>query len=591
MQCHGGEIMDYTLRKCISCPVGFYCVDGVSMSQCPPGATTTLTRSINAKDCFCVVPFVATPVSGTVVGFVCQMPMLDIVNTTIPSVTVNGGGYILDAHLTIDAIYSKLRIEHRPAGPIIHTVVVLNSTSSCMHVHLFVYNTTGVHVVMSKIALTSTAVIGALELFNTVLLVGSVDFDVVDEDRTVTFLIMIMDTLQGLVYHGVVKTMLHMETHELSLVSQDWNPLFQFGNMIFYTTLSVPAQFALIACQTRSSASVAAEEDALKLTTVDTVQYNHYDIIRFDLLLAEITITSFKTSQPFDEKIPPFLRMDLSYQHVSFRVPGDGNEIFRIQFNTWQEESSDMVLQTPQSPVLPHTQSIQTIRTSEFDQDHSKVMLSHNMLVSYRDLFQNTFVFAQHTNGILFGIVELVYKHCVAGAWAHPASFFQCVCLPGYRPRLNEPSHKGQYGCVACSLQELCPSGLETITNISKCAVGYKIYESRCVLCDKHEYCQHGQAYNCPDNSWTLAAQGAYDPTTCVCKPGYYTVATKYSSFTCQECNRPFYCIDSKQHTCPQNMSTNLRKAHTFAQCQCWQGFVQHIVPIGGDLMVYFYCL
>ena len=75
MQCAGGEIMHHVLQQCISCPVGFYGVDGVSMQQCPPGSTTSFTRSIDSTDCFCVVPFVTTPVAGTAQGFVCQMSM------------------------------------------------------------------------------------------------------------------------------------------------------------------------------------------------------------------------------------------------------------------------------------------------------------------------------------------------------------------------------------------------------------------------------------------------------------------------------------------------------------------------------------
>jgi len=78
---------------------------------------------------------------------------------------------------------------------ITHTIVVLNSSSSSILVRLFVKDVTGVRIVYSNLTLVSTAVAETLQLFNTVLLVGSVDFTEAGETGAVTLLVMLMDTL------------------------------------------------------------------------------------------------------------------------------------------------------------------------------------------------------------------------------------------------------------------------------------------------------------------------------------------------------------------------------------------------------------
>jgi len=203
--------------------------------------------------------------------------MLDLPNTTIPSISVYGGKRDEQAQLTVDARYSKLCLEHRPAGAITHTIVVLNSSSSSILVHLFVND----RIVSSNLTLVSTAIAETLQRFNTVLLGGSVDFTEADESGAFTLLVMLMDTLQGLVYHGVLETRLHADTHHLSLYSQDWNLLFQFGSMVFYTTLSVPSHYSFAACQTRNSAVVAAEQLLLGTGNEDPLVNGQYSPVYF----------------------------------------------------------------------------------------------------------------------------------------------------------------------------------------------------------------------------------------------------------------------------------------------------------------------
>jgi len=575
VQCRGGEIMHHGLQKCVSCPVGFYCVDGVSMQQCPPGSTTSFTRSIDSTDCFCVVPFVATPVAGTAQGFVCQMTMLDLPNTTIQSISVNGGRSHEQTQLTVDAGYSKLRLEHRPAGAITHTIMVLNSSSSSIVVHLFVNDVAGVRIVSSNLTLVSTAVAETLQLFNTVLLVGSVDFTEAGETGAVTLLVMLMDTLQGLVYHGVLETRLHADTHHLSLYSQDWNQLFQFGNMVFYTTLSVPSHYSFAACQTRNSAVVAAEQLLLGTGNEDPLVDNHYDMIRFDLLRADITITSFKSAVPLDTQNPPVLSMDRTRQFISFRDPLVPNDIIRLDFATWQPSAS---IPATLPSISPHTPHFQT-HVSGVEWDYNTVMLLPSTLVAYKGLFHGASVLAQHTNGIVLEIVKLEFKTCLHGTQASADSFFQCVCRPGYKLEPAERKKQGDGACVECSLLESCVSEYAAASNASKCSAGYKLYRSHCVLCGANEYCFHGQGHACPLNSWTAGVKGAVDSLTCVCKPGYYRVAaTNSAPVACQPCARPFYCSDSVQYECPQHMGTNVPKAHSYALCECQEGFFQHNV-------------
>ena len=127
-------------------------------------------------------------------------------------------------HLQVVA-YAAVRNTHHSNETLLprmitHTIVVLNSSSSSILVRLFVKDVTGVRIVYSNLTLVSTAIAETLQLFNTVLLVGSVDFTEAGETGAVTLLVMLMDTLQGLVYHGVLETRLHADTHHLSMYSQ-----------------------------------------------------------------------------------------------------------------------------------------------------------------------------------------------------------------------------------------------------------------------------------------------------------------------------------------------------------------------------------
>ena len=551
LQCVGGETMDADFEQCVACPLGAYCVDGVSVQQCPPGATTRRTRAIDATECFCVLPFVAVPVTGTTQGFVCQIPTRDASNTSMPGAIVRGGGYHADAHITIDARYSKLHVEHRAAGAVLHTVVVLNGTSRALVVHLFVDDGAGVRVVSSTLSLESTAVAGALELFNSVLSVASVDYREARERGLFALHVLIMDTMRGLVYHGAMRVRIDTATFFLAVFSQEWTPLFEFGTEVFYTTLSVPALYSLVACQTRSSTSVAADP---AVQNDEPGKYSYYDIVRMDLLDATTTTSSFKSATVLDRNRPPALHMDTTYAHVYFRDPTRTNDIIRLHFASWQPSDTSVAIAAAPSDTQPHT-----------------VMLSSTLLVAYRDLIRQTLVFAQHTNGISLGIVKIDYKGCAAGAWASAASFFQCVCLPGYQPRENTAAD----GCVACSPLAPCYAARFAAANASKCEAGYRLLGPHCLLCSADEYCQHGQRTPCPAHSWTENVPGSVHSTACVCRPGYHAATAPNSTqFWCQACSRPFYCTDSQQRACPGNMSTAAAKATDVTQCECWPGFV-----------------
>ena len=567
LQCFSGETMDATSKQCVACPLGFYCVDGVSVLQCPPGATTSLTRAIDATDCFCVPPFVAVPVTGTTQGFVCQMPARDAGNTSMPSATVRGRDYYADAHITIDARYSKLRVEHRAAGAIMHTVVVLNSTSRGLVVHLFVNDSAGVRVVSSHLSLESTTVSAALELFNSVLSVASVDFTEVSENGIMKLHILIVDTLQGLVYHGAMRVLIHAHTFELAVFSQEWTPLFEFGADIFYTTLSVPVHYALVACQTRSSLSVAADP---AVQNDEPGMFQYYDIVRMDLQRATTTTTTFKTATLMDRDNPPALHMDTTYEHVFFRDPTHTNDIITMHFASWQPAKTG-------AEITP----------AHVDTQRHAVMLSPTMLVAYRDLLRGTLVLSQHTNGISLGIVKIEYKACASGAWASAASFFQCVCLPGYKLRENTAAG----GCIACSPRAPCYAAHFAAANASKCEAGYRLLNSHCLLCSADEYCQHGQRNACPAHSWTENVPGSVDSTACVCRPGYHAIAVSNNTqFSCQACARPFYCTDSQQRACPGNMSTTAAKATNAAQCKCWPGFtLRTVFTSSGPAVTFFF--
>jgi len=553
-QCAGGETMDAISRKCVACPLGFYCVDGVSVLQCPPGATTSLTRAIDATDCFCVSPFVAVTVTGTAQGFVCQMPTHDASNSSMPSATVRGGVYYADAHIAIDTRYSKLYVEHQAAGAVMHTVVVLNATSRGLVVYLFVNDTAGVRVVSSHLSLESTAVADALELFNSVLSVASVDFTEFSESGLMTLHILIMDTLQGLVYRGAMRIVINADAFELAVFSQEWTLLFEFGAEVFYTTLSVPVHYALVACQTRSSIHVAADP---AVQNDEPGMYSYYDIVRMDLQQGSTTITTFKSATPFDRNKPPALQMDMTYEHVSLRDPAHVNDIICVHFVSWQPLSTGVGIAGAYTAKQRHV-----------------VMLSATMLVPYRALLRQTLVFAQHINGISLGIVKIDYRICAAGAWASAASFFQCVCLPGYQPRQDTAVPEATAGCIACSPREACYAARFAAENASKCEAGHRLLGSHCLRCSADEYCQHGQRHVCPANSWTENKLGSVDSTVCVCRPGFYAVAaTNNTEFSCQMCSRPFYCTDSQQRLCPANSSTTTPKAMHAAQCECWPGF------------------
>jgi len=82
------------------------------------------------------------------------------------------------AHLTVDLQHSTLLLGHRIAGPVLDTLLVLDSASASIVVNLFVRSIAGVHITTLLLSLVDTVVPTELELLNTMFLLGSVDFQV-----------------------------------------------------------------------------------------------------------------------------------------------------------------------------------------------------------------------------------------------------------------------------------------------------------------------------------------------------------------------------------------------------------------------------
>jgi len=82
------------------------------------------------------------------------------------------------AHLTVDLQHSTLLLGHRIAGAVLDTLLVLDSASASIVVHLFVRSIAGVHITTLLLSLVDTVMPTELELLNTMFLLGSVDFQV-----------------------------------------------------------------------------------------------------------------------------------------------------------------------------------------------------------------------------------------------------------------------------------------------------------------------------------------------------------------------------------------------------------------------------
>ena len=260
---------------------------------------------------------------------------------------------------------------------------------------------------------------------------------------------LLMDTQQGFVYRGVYETVLHAQSNQLSAVAQGWNKMWHFTSRSFYTTLSVPSHFSVVACQ-----ASRFEHN----TTAD----NHYDMLKLDLLSGSVFSASFvvKNASPLLQA-GPTLHLDVEQTRVILYDPSLKTELYSLDLSTWLLPAAGTNANTFPKPHLG----------GWFDSKKSRV--SRTRLVTYRDLFNEPFMPFQDTNGISFGVLHVAYARYSAGAWASSNSFFRCVCRPGHRPRgENLAGGASDGGCVLCSPLEPCSTTLFSTENTTKCAPG-----------------------------------------------------------------------------------------------------------------------
>ena len=400
------------------------------------------------------------------------------------------------------------------------------------------------------------------------------DLETVSDDDTATMKrvrlsMFLIDTQQGLIYRGVMETSMDLQSHHLSLLSQEWNHMLVLGNQVFYTTLSVPDHFSVVVCQTRDSEIVATELAAMGMNISSDMLY--YEITRLDVLSGSVVVRSFETLRVPYFTSPPILRLDIQRQNVFLYHPGNTTAIYGLHMHTWQ----------PALDSVSISKNAEITVLKEGNDGMHRVRISPTQIVLYRDLFRHTVVLFQHTNGVELGVARIDYARCPPGAWATAESFFECVCRPGHRPRDELLIRGAADGCVLCSALEVCDADAGRALNSSRCAAGYKLQIAVCVLCMADEYCQHSQGNACPANAGTLQARGASSPSECVCKPGYYRDMNATALDVCTECSRPFFCTNSLVHSCNQNMSTNENRASSNSSCRCWPGFFETAVAMG----------
>jgi len=587
LQCGRGEFLDSDLQQCVACPLGFYCVEGAVLRRCPDGATTSQIRGAHASDCFCVAPLFQTAIAGTAQGFVCQSQPA---SHTVPQTASARGVSFSDtersramAYMTVNILFSSLRVHHRTAGNIIGTVLVFDSQRVSLEVHLFVHSiqNNDVSIATSSLSLVNTIAGVALEPLNTKIVLGWMDFAALGQG-SVAIYVMLMDIQKGLVLRGLLQTSHNTNTSELYVTAQEWVRMWEFQPSSYYTTLALPDHFAVVAYQASDTAEIQAE---LTLTgqNITSEEQPYHDFVKLDLLTGRVRTTQILTNKSIAATFfnPSTLKTDTEQTSVSFCDPpapdtGElGTELARIDIYTWQLAVANA---TTAASSSSHTESpCGDGRTKMIPQGTQLVHVSSTQLVAYRDVYgMSPLVIFQDIESRSFGVLHLDYAVCTPGKWANRDSFFKCVCRPGYKPRARSMSGSvidaSSDDCVLCSNTEVCSAGTPVTANASKCAPGYKLHAGvSCVLCGNDEFCRHSRGNACPVNSDTSQTKGAVDVSACVCKPGYHYRDSLYG--ICEECRKPFYCTDSRMHTCPRNTSTVVDKAGNSRLCRCWPGF------------------
>ena len=591
LSCALGEFLDTTLRVCASCPVGSYCVGSGVAQACPHGASSRAIRASSHRDCFCVPPFAPLIVMGTAAVLMCESPPQ---NHSSASSATNRGILLDDGdhgasnvRLKIESRYPHMFVEHSKAGRVLGgTVLVLNSSNLNLVVHFFIHEpmSNGVTLAISSLSLQDTIVATTMARLDTVIMSAFLDFDAMLafrdnaddaplENQRLVLYIMLMDIQKGLVCRGVLQTRLHDITHVLTLHSQTWSPMWEFEEASYYRTMPLDSQYSVAAHQESNMAKVQVELALLN----QEINRNHtyHDLIKLELLTGIVRVSQIITFRtPLEHLLrPSMLMLGSDVAFVSFcdlptttTEANAGVELARFDSTTW--ESVPMPYGTPGCKEKLH-------QGRRPDPYHIRV--SATQIVKYRSLSEDEVVVFEDTDAKTFGILNLKHVRCGVGAWAHAASFFSCVCRPGYkrdkRMKASDVAN-GDNACVPCSSVEICNTQITPASNASKCAPGYKLHDAgaQCILCNEDEYCRDSRTQPCPVHSSTMQKRGAAELAACICKPGYHYIRVAESGF-CGECRRPFFCTQSRQQKCPANTSTMSDRAESSAKCECWPGF------------------
>jgi len=617
LQCQSGEFLHGISHECTPCPLGSYCVGGAAAQACPLGASTAHIGAVDAGECFCVAPLARMRLTGAAQGFACHMPS---VRSPVGAEFAGGRGVVVRDNLAlsvgvrmkVDATFSVVRAQHRPFADILGTVLVFDSDRVSVDVHLFVRlaGQQRAGIVTSSLSILDTTASTSMQPRSTELILGWVDFGTAasssaDTSATmpVSVYVMFIDVPHGLVLRGYFETSMDGGEHKLSTVTQEWTEMWRFASSSYYAALAVPSFFAVVAFQASDE-----EETAARLADVGqniSAERPLHDLIRLDLLSGEFTTTQFQSNKSALLQLvrPSTLKLDTEQQYVAVCDPAGpaeqsgtefGMEVARVYLSSWQTSPNATAATTG---ATMSTTPCNGGTTQQTPQGAQLVLLTPTQRVSYRDLFQeqSSMLFFEDTDGHSFGILALEYVPCEHGAWAHADSFFQCVCRPGYRPRV----HAGELNdCVRCGHAETCSADAPPNSNVSKCSPGFRLNSGGggCEMCGQDEFCYNSRGNACPNNSHTSHTLGAVHVSDCVCNPGFHsdshtnrddTTATATAAIhsVCTACRRPFYCTQSRVRTCRENTSTVVDMARDSGFCRCWPGYFEAVPVVANGLV------
>jgi len=399
-----------------------------------------------------------------------------------------------------------------------------------------------------------------------------------------------------------------VETGVLPDGIQMWTRMWAFNRLSFYSTLCAVSHSSLLAVQNSPRADIVPELARIGRNSSFTPYYN---LVRLDLRSGAVYSTIFTANvSSMQQHSRLTLRLDSEDHFVLLYDPLLRAALYTIHVQSWQTPAFP-----PQSPsaagggLCVHSNCLSSITRRQSaalasQQQHTSPhawaarrtlsqMLSRTLVVQYGDLFQGRFVVFQDTNRLSFGVARLDYTSCPPGSFASSDTLYVCMCQSGWH-RAHHPAEaalvSSSAACVRYAALDACYSSYagEVGQNTSRCAPGYKMHRAACVLCGVNEYCQHSQGVPCQENSATFLVRGAFDSSACRCLPGYFlglsagtwvgdsvVDAADATSGACVKCSVPFYCMDSRQYACRQNMSTRVHGASSADHCQCASGFYE----------------